>query len=107
MVTDLEEVDVVGTVVVVVDKVVDVDIIGSTILWFLTFMMANFSFIPGSTKNFGVKSCISFSSSNASCGSWNCLPLVGLNFFFTGVDGVGWKLKLVLESSSTVVVVVG
>ena len=55
-----EEEVVVDAVVVVVEVVVadEVVISGSSKLWFLTFMMANFSFIPGSTKNFGVKSCI-------------------------------------------------
>ena len=56
-----EEVVVVVLVVEgVVDVVVDCGVVisGSKLLWFLTFMMANFSFIPGSTKNFGVKSWI-------------------------------------------------
>ena len=47
--------DVVAVVVVVIDDSPE-DLTLSTALWFLTLMIANFSFIPGSTKNVGVKS---------------------------------------------------
>ena len=62
--------------------------------------IANFSFIPGSTKNWGVKSCISFSvSSRTSGGNSNFLcfvAVVGLNLSFLAevVGGVGWKEKM-------------